>query len=91
MTVETKAPFVDTKTVAAAGTPEQLTTREVNVDSIFIKPIEGQSGELFLVDSTTMTKKITIGTAGITLPTPDPRIIFIDVETNGQGAEWVAV
>ena len=91
MAAETNPPFVDTKVVAAAGTPEQLTTREVEVDSLYIQPTDGNTGKLWLVDTTTKTKKILIGAAGITLPVTDPRKIFIDVQTNGEGATWVAV
>lgn len=91
MALEQKPPFVDTKVVAAAATPEALTDRELEVDSVYIQEAVGNTGDLFLCDSGDNSKRILIGSAGITIPITDPRNITIAVETNGEGATWVAV
>lgn len=88
---EHKPPFVDSKTVASAGTPEALTTRDLECSSVYIQPLAGNTNPVFLVDRETTTKTLVIGSAGITLPVNDPSLILIDVTTNGEGVEWVAV
>ena len=91
MALEVALPFVDSKTVAATGTPEALTTREVNCSSVFIQPLVDNTNPVFIVDKADDSKTLEVGSAGITLPITDPRLIFIDVTTNDEGVEWVAV
>ncbi len=82
---------VDTKDVAAAGTPEALTTREIQGTSVFIIPKAANTGAMFIADDTTDSKLVTIPTGGITLPILDPRLITIDSAVNGEGVEWMCV
>ncbi len=91
MALENKTLYVDTKTVTAAGTPEALTTRDINCNSVFIRPLSTNTNKAYVVDLTTESKKIEIRGIGITLPIKDPSTIKIDVDTNGEGVEWIAV
>ena len=91
MADETLPPYIDTKTVAVAGTPEAITTRTLHVSSIAIKPLLTNTGTLFVVDLTDETKQFPVSTDGIVLPINDPSRIKIDVSVNGEGAAWVAV
>ncbi len=82
---------VNQKTVAAALTPEALTDRDVRGTSVFIRPIAGQSGAAYVCDSNDTSKIIPIPSGGLTLPIMDPRLITIDVETSGQGVDWMCI
>lgn len=91
MALEQGPVYVDSKTVTVAGTPEALTTREIQCASVFILPKSGNTGNAELVDTLTTTKQITIPTAGITVPIGNPALIKIDVTVSGEGVDWVAV
>ena len=93
MAAEVGQIFVDSKTVAAAGTPEALTDRDLGVrTSVFILPKSGNGGDLLLVDDTTpATKTFIVPTSGITLPIGNPALIQIDVSVGGEGCDWIAV
>ncbi len=82
---------VDTKDVSAAGTPEALTTRDILCASVFIIPKAANTNPVFIADDATDTKLVTIPTGGLTVPINDPRLITIDVTTNGEGVEWMAI
>ena len=89
--VETNTYFVDTKDVAAAGTVEALTTRDIRCVSVFIIPKAANTNPVFLADKATDTKLVTIPSGGLTVPINNPALIDIDVTTNGEGVEWLAV
>ncbi len=92
MAAEVGQIFVDSKTVAVAGTPEALTTRDLGVrTSVFILPKPGNGGNLLVVDDTTATKTFIVPTSGITLPIGNPSLIQIDVSVGGEGCDWIAV
>ena len=92
MAAEVGQVFVDSQTVAAAGTPEALTTRDLGVrTSVFILPKTANTGNLLLVDDTTTSKTFIVPTSGITLPIGNPSLIQIDVSVNGEGCDWIAV
>jgi len=95
MAVETTPIAVDSKTVAVAGTPEALTTREINCSSVQIRAKAANGGVVYVVDNTTDAKKYPADglAAGesITLPINDPRAIEIDVSVNTEGVDWIAV
>ncbi len=92
MAAEVGQVFIDSKTVAATGTPEALTDRDLGVrNSVFILPKPGNGGDLLLVDDTTATKTFIVPTSGITLPISNPSLIQIDVSVNGEGCDWIAV
>lgn len=91
MAVEVINIAADDKDVATAGTPEALTTRDVPCVSVFLLPKAGNTNPIFLTDSNTTTKKITIPTGGLTVPVGNPKLLTIDVTTNGEGVEWMAV
>ncbi len=77
--------------MTTAGTPEALTTRDVQCVSVFIIPKAANSNPVFVVDNVTTTKKVTIPSGGLTIPVGNPNLITIDVTTNGEGVEWMAV
>lgn len=79
------------KTVASAGTPEVLTTRDVYCNSVLIVPLSTNTQNSYVVDSVTTSKKIKIPTSGITIPVNNPAAIKIDVDVNGEGVSWMAV
>ncbi len=83
--------FVDSKTVSAAGTPEAITTRDIACDSVLLLPKSGNMNNVYIVDFTTETKTFPIPTSGLTLPISNPALIKIDVDTNDEGLDWVAV
>ena len=92
MAAEVGQVFVDSKTVAVAGTPEFLTIRDLGVrTSVFILPKSGNGGDLLLVDDTTPGTTFIVPTSGITLPIGNPALIQIDVSVNGEGCDWIAV
>ncbi len=92
MAAEVGQVFVDSKTVASAGTPEALTTRDLGVrTSVFILPKVGNGGNLLLVDDTTASQTFIVPTSGITLPIGNPALIQIDVSVGGEGCDWIAV
>ena len=91
MANEVIAIAVDSKTVAAAGTAEVLTTREISCVAIFLLPKSTNTGNMLLVDLTTESQTIPIPTAGLTLPISNPALIKIDAAVNGEGLDWVAV
>lgn len=91
MANETGQVFVDSATVTTNGTPEVITSREIACTSVFLLPKTGNSNNVYLVDFTTETKLLIIPTSGITLPISNPTLIKIDVDTNGEGLDWVAV
>ncbi len=82
---------VDSKTVAVAGTAEALTTRDISCASVFLLPKSGNTNNVYIVDLTTESQKLIIPTGGLTLPISNPSIIKIDVDTNTEGLDWVAV
>lgn len=94
-------PNIDTKNVAAAGTPEQLTVRLVKGTSIWLKPkgaanYSAPTGSVLLVDgenpaTAAATKKIPIPADGVVLSLEEPRKLFIDVTVNGEGVHWAAL
>ncbi len=91
MTAEVALPFVDSKTVAVTGTPEALTTREIACTSVYLVAASANAGAtVYIVDSTTTSKKIRVPAGGLTLPVQDPRDISVDVDTNGDKVEWLA-
>ena len=91
MALEIGPVYSDTKTVTAASTPEALTTREIHCTSVFMLPLAANTNPVFVVDTLTPATRTTIPSAGMTLPIGDPRLISVDVTTNGEGVEWVAV
>lgn len=89
---ETHPPFVDSKTVTTAGTPEALTTREVRCDSVNIKANGSNTGNVLVCDSEDTAKTYPLDAGeSITIPTSDPRTIFIDVSVSGESCFWIAV
>lgn len=82
---------IDEKDVAAAGTPEALTTREISCTSVFIVPKAANTNPMFLVDTNTNTKTLPIPSGGISVPIGNPALIKIDVTTNGEGCHWMAI
>ncbi len=91
MAAEVGQIFVDSKTVSANGTAEVITTRDIACTSVFLLPKSGNTNNVYLVDFTTETKKLIIPTSGLTLPISNPALIKIDVDTNDEGLDWVAV
>lgn len=89
MALEQGPVYIDEKDVTSAGTPEALTTREIQCSSVHIVPNAGHT--VYIVDSVTNSKLFTVSSTGVTLPINDPRNIKVDVGTNGQGMTWVAV
>ncbi len=83
--------FVDSKTISAAGTPEAITTRVITCTSVFLLPKTGNTNNVYIVDFTDETKTFPIPTSGLTLPISNPALIKIDVDTNDEGLDWVAV
>lgn len=87
--------YVDSKTVAAAGTPEVLTTRDIQCVSVLIRAKDSNTGVVYVVDSVTNTKKFPaaglLPGESVTLPLTDPANVSIDVSVNGEGVDWVAV
>lgn len=82
---------VDSKTVASNGTPEALTTRDVPCSSVFIIPKATNTNPVFVADSGDTSKLVTIPSGGLTLPIGNPNLISIDVTTNDEGVDWMAV
>lgn len=87
-------PAVDTKTVTSAGTPEALTTRDVQCTAVIITARTGNSGVIYIVDATTTSKKwpadgLTAGQSA-TINTNNPASIQIDTDSNGDGVSWIA-
>ncbi len=82
---------VDTQDVTTAGTPEALTTRDVQCVSVFIIPKAANTNPVFVADDSDTSKLVTIPSGGITIPIGNPNLITIDVTTSGEGVEWMAV
>ena len=82
---------VDSKTVAAAGTAEALTTRDISCSALFLLPKAANTGDVFIVDLTTESQTLIIPTAGLALPISNPSLVKIDVSVNEEGLDWVAV
>lgn len=82
---------VDTQDVTTAGTPEKLTTRDVACVSVFIIPKATNTNPVFISDDADTSKLVTIPSSGLTIPVGNPNLITIDVTTNGEGVEWMAV
>ena len=84
--------LVGSKTVASAGTAEALTDRTILCSAVVIKAKVGNSNPVFVVDTATESKKFPM-TAGdsITIPVNNPALISIDVTTNAEGVDWIAV
>lgn len=86
---------VDSKTVATAGAPEPLTTRDVVCSSVIVRAKADNTGVVYIVDDETPTKKFPAdGLApkeAITVPIQSPSAIQIDVSVNGEGVDWLAV
>lgn len=91
MALEQGPIYVDSKTVSSAGTPEALTTREIQCSSVFIQPLSTNCDSVYIVDSVTGSKTLTIPSSGISVPVQNPALIKIDVGTNDEGVEWLAV
>ena len=93
MAIEVIICAVDSKTVASAGTPETLTTRDVRGTSLFILPKSSnkKNSPTFVCDSNDTTKTIAIPSGGLTLPIADPSKILVDVSTNGEGVDWMVI
>lgn len=82
---------VDTKTVAAAGTPEDLTADDVTCTQVFIIANEENSGvNVYIVDSKDDAKKVVVPAVGRTLPISNPTLIRVDVDVNGDKLDWGA-
>lgn len=91
MAQETAPPYVDSKTVSVAATPEVLTARDIKCQSVFLLPLDTNTGDVYVVDTADTTKKMRIPAGGLSLPIGDPANISIDVDTSGEGVEWAAV
>ena len=83
--------FVDSKTIAVAGTAEALTTRDIHCSSVHIRPIPGNTTPVFIVDTATESQKYVLPDTGVTVPINNPALIIIDADTNGEGVDWMAV
>ncbi|KKN71173.1 hypothetical protein LCGC14_0423360 [marine sediment metagenome] len=94
MAKEGIAVAVGAKTVAAAGTPEALTTREIECSAVVIAAETTNTGVIYIVDETTDGNNFpTDGLAAgetITLPVTDPRKIRIDASVSTDGVSWLA-
>lgn len=83
---------VDSKTVSSAGTPEDLTADTVRCTSVFIIEDPANSGaNVYLVDSNSASKKIEVPASGLTLPVDNPALLRVDVDTDGDAVNWVAI
>lgn len=91
MALESGNIFNGSKDVATAGTPEFMTAREVAGRSCFILPKAGNTGIIYIVDDTTPATKFPIPTSGITLPLDNPAVVQLDVDTDGDGVNWILV
>ena len=91
MAENSQPPIVDTKDVAVAGTPEALTTRDVRIQSIALLPKIGNAGIIYVLDFNDNSIKWPIPAGGVVIPINDPRRISLDVDTSGDGLDWLAV
>ena len=95
MAKEGQAVSIDEKTITAAGTPEFLTTRDIECSSVVIRALAGNTNPVYVVDSDDGSKKfpddgLDAGQS-TTVPITNPALIKIDVTTNGEGVVWMAV
>ena len=83
---------VDSKTVAAALTPEVLTADDVPCTSVYVVAAEANTGaQVYVVDNVTTANKIRVPAGGITLPISNPKLVTVDVDTSGDIVEWMAM
>lgn len=92
---ESGAYAVDIKSVAVAGTPEFLTTRDVLCSTVIIYADDDNTGVVYVVDPITPTKKFPPDglRAGrwIIVPCTNPRTLRIDVSVSGEQVGWYAI
>lgn len=83
---------VDSKTVTVAGTPEALTTDEIECTSVYLIAKGTNTGaNVYIVDPVTDAKTIPVPAGGITVVITDPRRIRVDVDTSGDIVLWLAM
>jgi hypothetical protein len=85
---------VGEQTVAAAGTPEALTTREIECSAVIVAAETTNTGVIYIVDSdadaNVFPKDGLAAGETITLPVTDPRKIRIDASVSTDGVSWLA-
>ncbi len=92
MATESQPPFVGEKTSTTVGTPVALTTREIVCSSVTIKAKKANTNPVFIEDGAVSATPFPLdGAETVTIPINDPRLIFIDVTTSGEGIDWIAV
>lgn len=74
------------KTVATAGTAEQLTSSQ-DVFAVIITPLIGNEGLVFTGDDTTQLRPLA-PLSSRTYLVRDPSDIYIDVENDGEGVAF---
>ena len=82
---------IDTKTITAAGTAEDLTARDIKCASVLVRPIPSNTTPVYIVDTVTESQKIVIPQTGMIVPINNPILIKIDADTNGEGVDWMAI
>jgi len=83
---------IDSKTIAATGTPEAITADDITCTSVYLVAAEANTGaNVYLVDSNDDAKKTRIPSGGLTVPISDPKFVKVTVDTNGDKVEWAAM
>lgn len=81
-------------TVASAGTPEALNGGSaLSVESLTVKALRTNSGNVFVGGSGVTSSNGFILSPGdsVSLDIDDVAVVFIDVESNGDGVSWLGV
>lgn len=83
---------VNSKTVTSAGTAEALTATSTPCTSVYVVKNENNTGaQIYICDSGTPTQKIRVPATGITVPVQDAADVLVDVDTDGDAVDWLAV
>lgn len=80
-------------TVATAGTEQSLATNNSNATGVFIKALAGNTGIVYIGDSTVTSSNGYELSAGeeIFLPIANTAAIYVDAATNGDGVCYFIV
>jgi hypothetical protein len=80
-----------TKTVASAGTAEQISSTTVPIQSVVIKAESDNTGIVYVGDSSVDSGDFPLSAGdAITLNVDDLTKVYLDVSVNGDGAHYIA-
>ena len=86
---------VNSKTVAAAITPEALTATSTPCSAVIVYAKAANTGVVYIVDTVTVAQKFPVDglkpREWLTIPVSNVAAVKVAVSVNGEGVDWLAV